>query len=139
MKRHYDHYNNAKYKLRYHIILSVKYHKKLLLPIINDLKQSIKRAQAMSSSWKVEYMETDGQEKKDHHIHLLVKTKPQIALYKIIHKIKQITTHDMWKQHHDYLSKFFWKKHHLWTRGYFISSIGDVSEQTLKEYIENQG
>ena len=140
MKRNYDHYNHAKYKLLYHIILSVKYHKKLLLPIIDDLKQSIKRAQNMSSGWKVEYMETDGQERKDHHLHLLVKSKPQIALHEIIHKIKQTTTYDMWKQHHDYLSKFFWKKqHHLWTRGYFISSIGDVSEHTLREYIEKQG
>ena len=30
-------------------------------------------------------------------------------------------------------------EHHLWTRGYFCSIIGDVSEQTLKHYIEHQG
>lgn len=30
-------------------------------------------------------------------------------------------------------------KHHLWTRGYFCSTIGEVSEAKIKEYIENQG
>jgi len=40
----------------------------------------------------------------------------------------------------EYLKKYYWKgKHILWTHGYFCSTIGDVSEQTLKKYIENQG
>lgn len=83
-------------------------------------------------------METD--QHKDHHIHILIKATPQIAPYDIIHKIKQITTYDMWKKYRQYLLKYFWNgEHHLWTRGYFCSTIGDVSEQTLKDYIEHQG
>ena len=135
----YEHYNHEKYKIRYHIILSVKYHRKLLAPIIDDLKSSIRRAEQLTTHWKVEYVETDIQKRKDHHLHLLVKAKPQIAPYKIIHSIKQITTYDMWKHHYNYLRRFFWKQHHLWTRGYFCSTVGDVSENTLKEYIEKQG
>lgn len=135
----YEHYNHSKYKIRYHIILSVKYHKKLLAPIISDIKESIKRAELMKKLWKVEYMETDIVEKKDHHLHLLVKAKPKARISDIIHEIKQITTYDMWKKHYNYLRKFFWKQHHLWTRGYFVSTIGNVSEKTLKEYIEHQG
>ena len=46
----------------------------------------------------------------------------------------------MWKKYRQYLLKYFWNgEHHLWTRGYFCSTIGDVSEQTLKDYIEHQG
>ena len=45
----------------------------------------------------------------------------------------------MWKLHHDWLSKFYWKQHHLWTRGYFCTTIGEVSEERIKHYIENQG
>lgn len=134
----YEHHNHSKYKIRYHIILSVKYHRRLLFPIIQDLKLSLERAQNLSKYWKIETTETD--KNKDHHIHILVKASPQIAPFDIIHKIKQITTYDMWKQHRTYLMKYFWNgKHHLWTRGYFCSTIGDVSESTLKEYIEKQG
>ena len=53
--------------------------------------------------------------------------------------LKQISTYDMWRLHHDYLQRFFWKEHLLWTRGYFCSSVGDVSEEKLRQYIETQG
>ena len=31
------------------------------------------------------------------------------------------------------------KEHTFWTDGYFVCSVGNVSEKILKEYIENQG
>ena len=136
----YKSHNHCKYKIRYHIILSVKYHKKILAPIIQPLKQSIARAQTLDGRWKVEVVETDLKEKKDHHIHLLIKAKPQVSPYEIVHKIEQVTTFDLWKSCREYLSKHFWRgPHHLWTRGYFVTTIGEVSEKTLKHYIETQG
>ena len=43
-------------------------------------------------------------------------------------------------KHNKYLKQFYWSgKHHLWTRGYFCSTIGEVSESKIKEYIKNQG
>jgi putative transposase len=40
----------------------------------------------------------------------------------------------------DYLRQFYWKnKRVLWTHGYFCSTIGDMSKETVKHYIENQG
>ena len=35
--------------------------------------------------------------------------------------------------------KQFWKEHTFWTDGYFACSVGKVSEEMLKRYIENQG
>lgn len=136
----YNSHNHLKSSIRYHIILSVKYHKKILLPIIDDLKESFRRAEKMSKYWKIEIIETDLNNGKDHHVHLLIKALPQISPNEIVHKLKQISTYDMWQKHRIYLKKFFWKKeHHLWTRGYFISSVGNVSEKKLKKYIEKQG
>lgn len=40
----YDSYNHAKFSIRYHIILSVKYHRKMLYPIVDELKKSFDRA-----------------------------------------------------------------------------------------------
>lgn len=40
----YNSYNCAKFSIKYHIILSVKYHRKMLTPIIDDLKKSFDRA-----------------------------------------------------------------------------------------------
>lgn len=43
----YEHCNHEKFKIRYHIIFSTKYRRKLLGPIIDDIKASMKRAEAM--------------------------------------------------------------------------------------------
>ena len=44
-----------------------------------------------------------------------------------------------WKRYPNYLRKHFWKEHTFWTDGYFACSVGNVSEEMLKKYIENQG
>ena len=96
---------------------------------------SLKRAENLQNKWKIEVMEVD----KD-HIHFLIKATPTNTIFEIVHALKQVSTYDMWQQHYDYLSKVYWSgKHYLWTKGYFVSSIGDVSEITLKQYIERQG
>lgn len=131
----YDVNNHEKFKIRYHIIFSTKYRRKCLTGIRDSLLESFKRAESLQNTWKIEIMEID----KD-HIHFLIKATPKDCIYKIIQKLKQISTYDMWKENKEYLKKFYWKKKHLlWTRGYFVSSIGDVSEKTLEEYIRNQG
>ena len=40
----------------------------------------------------------------------------------------------------NWLKQFYWKKKCLlWTHGYFVSTIGKVSEKIVFNYIENQG
>ena len=132
--------NHAKYKIRYHIIFVTKYQKHLINSHIEELiKKSCKRAEDIYENFKIEMVEVDGKLKD--HIHFLIKSTPQIAPYEIVHKLKQITTYDIW--HTDdtttsYMRKFYWKQHHLWTKGYFCSSIGDACTKTIKNYIENQ-
>ena len=53
--------------------------------------------------------------------------------------MKGYITYHIWKKYSAYLHKCFWKEKTFFTDGYFICSVGDVSEKTLKEYIENQG
>ena len=138
MKDGYEHLNHEKFKLRYHIIFSTKYRKKLLKPIINDVKSYMKLAEKMQKKWSIEIMEIDII--KCDHIHLLIRATPTCRISDIIHKLKQVSTYYVWQNHHDYMSNWYWSgKHHLWTRGYFCSSIGNVSEKTLKQYIEKQG
>jgi len=36
------------------------------------------------------------------------------------------------------LKKKYWGQH-LWARGYFCATVGTVTEETVKDYIENQG
>jgi putative transposase len=73
------------------------------------------------------------------HIHYLLETEPTVTVSKLISTLKSYTTYHIWKLNPEELSLHFWKEHTFWTDGYFICSIGNVSEQTLREYIEEQG
>lgn len=35
------------------------------------------------------------------------------------------------------LSKIFWGRH-LWERGYFVATYGNITDEMIMEYIENQ-
>ena len=79
-------------------------------------------------------METD----KD-HIHILVTFPPSYSIEQTVRRIKQVSTNYIYERYEEYLKQYYWKKKRvLWTHEYFCSTIGEVSESTLKKYIENQ-
>ena len=69
----------------------------------------------------------------------MIEAEPSISISKIVNLIKSYTTYHIWRKYPKYLSKYFWKEKTFYTDGYFVSSIGNVSEDNLKKYIENQG
>lgn len=127
--------NRHKYLLQYHLIFVCKYRKKLLADqsISNDIKQ-LSYEICQKHNVTINKMKTD----KD-HIHYMIETEPNIKLSNLVRIIKSYTTYHIWKFHKKYLSKQFWKEKTFWTDGYFICSIGNVSEKQLRKYIENQG
>ena len=56
-----------------------------------------------------------------------------------VNLIKSYTTFHIWEKYPNYLRKHFWKENTFWTDGYFVCSVGNVSEEMLRKYIENQG
>ena len=59
--------------------------------------------------------------------------------HKVIIRYMETDKDHIWKKYPDYLRKHFWKEHTFWTDGYFVCSVGNVSEEMLRKYIENQG
>lgn len=86
------------------------------------------------SDFKIETLEVD----KD-HLHLLVDANPNVSVLQIVRKLKQESTIAVWRQFAELLSKQFWKGRTFWTDGYFASTIGDASDETVRKYIESQG
>lgn len=124
---------HAKTHLRYHIIFSTKYRKRCLNQIHDSVIEAFKKSET-NSHYKILIMELD----KD-HIHLLITFKPFLSISQVVRRLKQLTTRYIWDQNENFLKKFYYKNKVLWTHGYFCSTIGEVSEATIKKYIENQG
>jgi putative transposase len=116
------------------LIFVCKYRRKLLSQeISNDIKE-LSYQICNKHNVTIKEMETD----KD-HIHYLIETEPTISISKIVNLMKSYTTFHIWKSHYSYLRKNFWYENTFWTDGYFVCSVGNVSENTLRKYIENQG
>ena len=126
--------NRHKYLLQYHLIFVCKYRKKLLIKSIADDIKQLSYEICNKYNVTIKEMETD----KD-HIHYLIETEPNISVSQIVNLMKSYITYHIWERHQEFLSKHFWKEHTLWTDGYFVCSVGNVSEKTLREYIKNQG
>lgn len=74
-----------------------------------------------------------------HHIHYMIETTPDVRLSDYARVLKQYTAYHLWQKYGSWLSSIFWHERTFWSDGYFIASIGEVSSETLKTYIENQG
>lgn len=126
---------HCKFLLRYHLILVCKYRLKLMSAsnISSDIKKLSEQI-AKKHNVDIWYLESD----KD-HIHYMIEVEPNTNLANFVKTLKSYTTYHIWKKYPNYLRKCFWKERIFWSDGYFIASIGEVSSDTLKEYIENQG
>ena len=126
--------NHSKFLIKYHIILVCKYRKQLLVGAVEyDMKKIMRHISEMSD-FDIEVMETD----KD-HLHMMVRSEPKLSPLQIVRRLKQMSISAVWKKYGDFLRHNFYKDQTFWTDGYFVSSIGNVSQETIKKYIENQG
>ena len=131
--KNYKSKNHSKFILTYHIIFTCKYRKKLLIKYGEDVKQ-IMYDISKKYDFDIKEMEVD----KD-HIHMMISSAPKISPLQIVRMLKQQSTIQMWRRYASELKKQYWKENTFWTDGYFCSTIGEVSSETLKHYIQNQG
>ena len=129
----YNSKNHSKFILRYHIILVCKYRKNLMIQYGEFVKENM-----LSISQKYDFTILEIEVDKN-HIHLLVESEPKVSPLMIVRALKQQTTIRLWKEFSDKLQKHFWKERTFFTDGYFVSTIGEVSTETLRKYIQNQG
>jgi putative transposase len=68
------------------------------------------------------------------HVHLLLDIHPKIGVYEVVNRIKGLTSRIL-REEFPSLKK---RIPSLWTRSKFISSVGSVSLDIVKKYIEEQ-
>ena len=71
------------------------------------------------------------------HIHVLFASKPSVTLYKFINSLKSVTSRMIRKEFPE-VKKDLWKDK-FWSPSYFLASVGQVTLDDVKKYVENQG
>lgn len=117
------------YSCQYHVIFTPKYRRRVLLNGVDEKLKELVLEKQQEYQYEVIEMEV-----MPDHIHLLISVNPKIGVYSVVKKIKGYTSHQL-------RNEFTWLKSRLptlWTRSKFISSVGAVSLETVKKYIEDQ-
>ena len=113
----------------YHIIFCTKYRRKVLNDIIqNKIKEII-----IDKQKEYNYILLEQEIMLD-HVHILISCSAKISIHSIVSKIKGFLANKLRSEFPELKSKLPC----LWSNGKFISSVGSVSLETVKKYIENQ-
>ena len=120
------------YGLQYHIVWCVKYRHQLLIDAVGDSLKEMLCAIAKDNGFEIVELNTD----KD-HVHMLIACKPQHYIPNIIKALKGNSARFMFKKHPE-LKKRLWGGH-MWNPSYFITTVGEASEDQVKHYIQSQG
>ena len=123
--------SHSVYDIQYHIVWVTKYRKKILGGAISRRLREIIRQTCEKNNIKI----IRGNIRKD-HIHMLISSPPNIAPSKIIQYIKGRSS-KMIQEEYPELREQYWGQH-LWSIGYYCGTVGTVTEDTIKAYIENQ-
>lgn len=119
----------TKSELKYHIVWCTKYRRKVLTDEIQSrLKELIKEV-CDKNGFKIEAMET-----MEDHIHIFVQASPKDSVHRIVSQLKGFTSFRLREEFKELKSRLPC----LWTRSYHSGTVGYVSAETVKKYIENQ-
>ena len=127
----YQRTSHAVYDIKYHIIWVTKYRYKILSNHISRRLRELVRQGCEARNITI----VSGNICKD-HVHLLLSCPPSMAPSKIVQYLKGRSSRLLQEEFPE-LKKRYWGQH-LWGRGYFCATVGSVTEETIKKYIENQ-
>ena len=123
--------SHSTYYLKYHVIWCTKYRYEILTGEVGIRTRELIRQIASRNEIKIE----KGHVGKD-HIHLLIEVPPVLSISKVMQYLKGASSRKLLDEFGT-LKKRYWGQH-IWARGYFVTTVGNINEDQIKEYIENQ-
>jgi len=121
------------YNCNYHIVFSTKYRKKVLTQEIESYLKDLILQIAKEKEFEAAVTEVSDKD----HIRIFVSAHPKISPSYIVKMIKGITARKILLEYPSIKTQLW--KGHLWNSSYYIETIGTISEDTIKKYIESQG
>ena len=125
----YKNNKNIVYSCKYHVVWCPKYRRKVLVNGVDErlkeiLLETIKETN--SEILEIEVMPD--------HVHLILDVDPQYGIVKVIKQLKGRSSNILRKEFPILRSRL----PTLWTNSYFVSTVGGVTLDIVKKYIEDQ-
>ena len=127
-----DSNQHSVYLLYYHLILVVKYRRK----VFDDEKSNYAKAMfvRIGKSYGISLVEWNHD---IDHIYIMFKAQPKTELSKFINAYKSASSRLIKKEFPD-IKKYLWKEM-FWSRSFCLLTTGGATIDVIKKYIEEQG
>ena len=122
--------SHTRWKCQYHIVFIPKYRRKVLYGKVKaDIREILR---TLCRYKKVEIIE--GAVCVD-HVHLCLSIPPKIMVSQFVGYLKGKSASMIYDRRPELGNKF---ERDFWARGYYVSTIGNVDEETIRKYIREQ-
>ncbi|MFQ5543265.1 MAG: IS200/IS605 family transposase [Nitrospiria bacterium] len=122
---------HTKTDLKVHLIWIPKYRKRVLVGQVAIRCRDLLRQIALEHEVEI----ITGKVASD-HVHMFVSYRPVENISKIMQWLKGISSRVLLKEF-PHLKRQFWGRH-LWGRGYLAVSSGNITDEMIQKYIEEQ-
>ena len=132
MKENLIHARTCVYNINYHVVWSVKYRRKILTKEVEEYLKTLVFQIAEDKGFTVHLFETG----EGDHVHCFVSAPPKMSVTNIVKYLKGITGRKLFERFPEIRGKLW--KGELWNHSYYVETIGSVSEENIRRYIEHQ-
>ena len=124
--------NHSVFSLNYHLILVVKYRRKVISDVISGRLREI--FEAIQPAYHVTLQEWNHD--RD-YVHILFSAHPKSELSKFLNAYKSASSRLIKKEYPE-IRKQLWKEY-FWSRSFCLISTGGATIEVIRAYIESQG
>lgn len=117
------------YDLGYHLVWCPKYRRPVLTGQVRVRLEELLRAKADEHGWRVVALEIEPD-----HVHLFVKAHPSDSPSYVANQLKGFSSHMLRGEFLTLRSRL----PTLWSRSFFVATVGAVSAATVKRYIDTR-
>ena len=126
----YRYGSHTVFQIEYHFVWVTKYRYKVLTAEVGERVREMVRQVCETFEIRI----VRGVVSKD-HVHILVSAPPNMAPSEIMRRIKGNPASRLFEEF-PHLKKRYWGRH-IWARGYFCATVGQMTEEMIKNYLEH--
>jgi len=117
------------FNVKYHLVWCPKYRKPVLINNIAMRLREVLNLKAKQLGIEIEMMEI-----QPDHVHVFITGQPTEAIQHIVNQLKGYSSHVLRSEFATLRSRL----PTLWSRSYYVGTVGYVSEAAVRKYIEKQ-
>lgn len=127
-----QHTSHSTYKIGFHLVWVTKFRHSILVDAVEVATRHILSQTCVAYDWTLHTIEI-----MPDHVHMFVSFPPTETPVNVVKTLKSISAVHIFEKFPHIKQKRFWGSG-LWSKGAYYGTVGDMSEDIVKRYIENQ-